>query len=119
MSLLKLIPSIYYNDVEEALTFFTEALAFTIRYRDHNLCIIDRDNTTLHLVTVTDPIDPEDRPELRIETDSIYALYAEVKARAPKWLHPNLKVVKHQPRGLKEFALLDKTHVCLIVQERL
>jgi len=40
-----------------------------------------------------------------------------VLAQAPELLHPNGKVVTTKPWGLKEFALLDSTHVCVIVEQ--
>ena len=50
----------------------------------------------------------EHYPELRIETESIEEVYAQVSASHPQLLHPNLNQVTLRPWGAKEFAILDK-----------
>lgn len=88
MSLLKIIPQIFYKEINDGIDLFVHT---------------DFSNG--------------DRPELRIATNDIESVYREVKSRQPALLHPNLKKIKQQPWGLKEFALLDKTGVCIIIQQ--
>ena len=73
------------------------------------------DHVTLQLIQVKE-FAKEDAAEIRIETDDIEALYKEVSEAHPELLHPNLNKIKQQPWGLKEFALLDKNTVCVIIQ---
>jgi hypothetical protein len=56
----------------------------------------------------------KDRPELGIETDDIEAIHAEISARRPDLLHPNLPEVTLREWGAREFALLDSTTVCVV-----
>jgi len=50
-------------------------------------------------------------------TDDIAAEYADVSARRPDLLHPNLRKVTRQPWGPREFALLDATTVCVVLRD--
>ena len=59
----------------------------------------------------------KDRPEIAIETDDIDAVYEEVSSRRPDMLHPNSNQVSEKPWGAREFAVLDKTHVCVIFRQ--
>ena len=122
MKLKTLIPKIFYSDVKTGLDFFAEGLGFRITY-EHNdpkekFYILQRDGVVIQLVE-NDEFAAKDRPEMRIITDDIESFYNEVKNKNPKLLHPNLKVIKEQPWGLKEFALHDDSGVCMIIQEEI
>jgi hypothetical protein len=58
-----------------------------------------------------------DWPELAIETDDIHAVHAELSARAPERLYPNLPQVQLRPWGALEFAMLDKTTVRVVFRQ--
>lgn len=118
MSLTKLISKIFYSDIDVGLKFFTEGLGFsaTLIQPAEKQYILNRDNVTL-LLCENDEYARKDRPEIRIVTDDIESFYQEVNKRAPHYLHPNLNKIKQQPWGLKEFALLDETTVCVIIQQ--
>lgn len=118
MSLTKLIPQIFYSDIKTGLKFFTEGLGFSIAYHnpEKDFYIIKRDAITIHLFE-NDEYAQKDRPEIRIETDDIESYYREIKEAHPHYFHPNLNKIKQQPWGLKEFALLDETGVCVIIQQ--
>ena len=116
MALNKIIPKIFYDDINIGLHLFVQCLNFTINYQDKYLYVISRDNITLQLVQDTE-LAKESRPEIRIETDAIEELYQEIKDRSPSILHPNSNVIKSQPWGLKEFALIDASNVCVIIQQ--
>ncbi len=120
MKLIKVIPKLFYEDKTVGLDLFCNGLGFSIKFEspEKDFYVIDRDGVTITLVENAEYA-AKDRPEIRIETDDIDALYADVKTRAPQLLHPNLKVVKTQPWGLREFALLDKTTVCVVIQQQL
>lgn len=116
MALLQILPKIFYADIEVGIKFFVEKLGFQIGYNDDVLYIVNRDQITFQLLKV-EADNEGDRPEIRIATDNIEAIYSEIKQRAPEILHPNLSYIKHQPWGLREFAVLDPTTVCLVFQQ--
>jgi hypothetical protein len=116
MSLTKLIPKIIYDDINIGLKFFT-ALGFKIKYSEGDFYIMERDAVTVQLIASEENFTIGDRPELRIETNDIEAFYEEINTKHPEILHPNLKVIKDQPWGLKEFAVRDETSVCIIIQQ--
>lgn len=118
MALQQIIPQVFYEDIQIGLRFFVEGLGFKLEYHDEVLYIVKRDQISIMLVA-----DPEfakgDRPQIRIQTDDIDAIYNEIKARSAEVLHPNLKHIKDQPWGLREFAALDSTTVCIVFQQAL
>ena len=119
MTLKRLIPKIFYSDINVGLHFFVEGLDFKITHQDaetgESLYIIQRDTIVIQLVE-SDEFAKKDRPEIRIVTDDIQSFYKEVTGRDSKLLHPALNVIKKQPWGLEEFALLDASGVCIIIQ---
>jgi len=116
MSLLKIIPKIIYKDVQIGVRLFT-GLGFETRYSEDGFYIMARDGVTIYLVASEEDFHVHDRPEMRIDTDDIEGFYAEVSSNHPEILHPNLKGIKNQPWGLKEFAVHDETSVCIIIQQ--
>ena len=120
MKLIKVIPQIFYSDIKVGLDLFVECLSFKVKYSEPDgeqpFYIIDRDGVTLFLVG-NDEFAKKDRPEIRIDTDDIEALHNELKQKKMNLFHPNLPAIKLQPWGLKEFALVDKSHVCVIIQQ--
>jgi hypothetical protein len=120
MKLIKLIPNIFYSDIQVGLNLFVECLGFKVVYSDTGaeqpLFIIKRDSVTIHLIE-NDEFAKKDRPCIRIETDDIEALYQEIKGKNMNLFHPNLPEIKLQPWGAKEFALLDKTTTGVIIQQ--
>jgi hypothetical protein len=120
MKLNKVIPQIFYTDINHGLELFVEVLGFTIKYKEEQpgFYIVDRDGVTLFLVE-NDEFAKKDRPEIRIDTDDIDALFQELIAKPKQLFHSNLAEVKLQPWGLKEVALRDKSDVCVILQQRL
>jgi uncharacterized glyoxalase superfamily protein PhnB len=120
MKLLKVIPTIFYADILIGLQLFRDCLGFTILHADleapGKFHIIERDGVELHL-TEDAEFAAKDRPSIRIATDDIDALYREIKNKGVDLFHPNLPAIKKQPWGLKEFALLDKSGVCIILYE--
>lgn len=118
MKLIKVIPKIFYSDINDGLELFINCLGFTVKYNEPEpaFYIIDRDGVTISLLE-DDEYAKKDRPEIRIATDDIDTLHKELSGKEIKLFHPNLPKVKLQPWGLKEFALLDKSGVCVIVQQ--
>lgn len=120
MSLQVLIPNIFYTDVAAGLQLFVECLGFEIAYSEPDapkpFYVVRRDSVKAYLVQDAE-FALKDRPELRIETDDIDSIYTEVSERFPGLLHPNLKKVTLREWGAKEFALLDKSGVCIVFMQ--
>ena len=111
-----LIPKVFFNRLSEGLDLFVGCLGFAVRYQDEDLAVVERDGAKAYVVESPEYA-AKDRPEIAIETDSIEALYAEIVARRPEMLHPNSKVVEKKPWGAKEFAVRDKTDVCIVFRQ--
>ncbi len=111
-----LIPKIFYDRLQDGLEFFVDGPGFEVRYHDSDMAVIARDNAKAYIVH-----SPEgaagDRPELGIDTDDIDGIFEEMSARAAHLLHPNLNTVTLRPWGAREFAMLDKTTVCVVFRE--
>lgn len=114
--LTKLIPKIFYARMEDGLDFFVGCLGFQVLHRDETLAVIERDGAKAYLVEDAE-FAAKDRPEIAIETDAIDDILAEVLAKAPGMLHPNSRSVEQKPWGAKEFAVLDRTGVCVIFRQ--
>ena len=112
----RLVPKIFYSDVNEGLDLFENCLGFRVRYRDAELAVVERDGAKAYLVESAEYA-AKDRPEIAIETDTIEELYAEIKSRRPEMLHPNLNGIRRQPWGAREFAVLDRTTVCVVFRQ--
>jgi hypothetical protein len=112
----RLIPNIFYSDLKDGLDLFVNCLGFKVLHQDGKLAVIERDGAKAHLVESAEYA-AKDRPEISIETDTIEDLYREVQAKAPQLLHPNAKTIEKKPWGSREFALLDKTGVCVIFRQ--
>lgn len=112
----RLIPNIFYSDLKDGLELFVNCLGFKVLHQDAKFAVIERDGAKAHLVESAE-FAAKDRPEIIIETDTIDDLYSEVQSRAPQMLHPNAKSVEKKPWGAREFALRDKTDVCVIFRQ--
>lgn len=119
MSLLRIIPKVFYSDLATGKNLFVDALKFDIVYETDDgepFCIVKRDGVVVHLVE-SDEFARKDRPELRLATDAIEALHADITQRCPQLLHPNGRDLALKPWGLYEFALRDASDVCVIVEQ--
>lgn len=114
--LLRLIPKVFYADIGVGVDFFVRCLGFQILHQDDTITVLGREGTKLYLMQNAE-LAALDRPELAIETDDIAAIHAEVAARAPEVLHPNLPTVQRRPWGAQEFAVLDPTTVCVVFRQ--
>lgn len=114
--MLRLIPKVFYDTLEEGLDLFVNVLGFQIRYRDDDLAVVERDGAKAYIVASPEYA-AKDRPEIAIETDNIHDLYHEIKAKRPAMLHPNSNTVQKKPWGPLEFAVLDKTTVCVVFRQ--
>lgn len=116
MTLLNVVPTIFYADVEIGIDLFVGGIGMELLHRDDDLVVLQRDGAKLNLVQDAEYA-AKDRPQLSIETDDIDAVHADLSARRPDLLHPNLPHVRLREWGAREFAVLDSTTVCVVFRE--
>jgi len=120
MKFTKLVPNVFYTDINVGLDLFVNCLEFTIGYDDlkseNPCCVIDKDGLAIFLIQSKEFAE-KDRPELRLHTRNIEEVYNKVQSTHPVLLHPNSNKVTLKPWGAKEFSLRDKSDVCVIIQQ--
>src|SRR3954454_4525551 len=112
----RLVPKVFFNHMSEGLDLFVSCLGFKVLHQDESLAVAARDNAKVYVVESPEYA-AKDRPEIAIETDAIGDLYAEISEKRPDVLHPNSKVVAMKPWGAQEFAILDKTGICVVFRQ--
>ena len=119
MTFEKLVPNIFYIDINDGLNFFTNCLDFTIGHDEikskNPFCVLEKDGLRINLFQNA-ALAKEHYPEFRLVTKNIEEIYEKVSKSHPEFLHPNLNVVTLRPWGAKEFAVKDK-QVGIIFQE--
>ncbi|KAA9035701.1 hypothetical protein FW778_20980 [Ginsengibacter hankyongi] len=120
MKFTKLVPNIFFEDINDGLKLFVDCLEFTIGYNDldskNPCCVVQKDTLSVFLFQNKEYAD-KDRPEIRLHTDDIEDVYGKISQTHPHFLHPNLNTITIRPWGAKEFALRDNTNVCVIIQQ--
>lgn len=114
--IIRLIPKVFFDRMEEGLDLFVNCLGFTVLHHDGSLAVVGRDGARAYVVESPEYA-ANDRPEIALETDSIEQIYQEVSAKRPEVLHPNVPRVTKRPWGTLEFAVLDKTGVCVVFRQ--
>jgi|SRR6266436_4976603 len=112
----RMVPNIFYSKLSDGLDLFVTCLGFKVLHQDATLAVIERDGAKAHLLESAE-FAAKDRPQITIEVDDIDELYREIQSRAPAMLHPNSKTVEKKPWGAREFAVRDKTDVCVVFQQ--
>jgi hypothetical protein len=112
----RLVPNIFYNRLSDGLDLFVTCLGFKVLHQDKTLAVVARDGAKAHIVESPE-FAAKDRPEIKIETDTIDELYREISSKTPAMLHPNSKRIEKKPWGAREFGVLDKTGVCVVFQQ--
>lgn len=115
-TMIRLVPKVFFNRMEEGLDLFVDGLGFKVLYQDSNLAVVDREGVKAYVVESPEYA-AKDRPEIAIETQHIEALHREISQRRPDLLHPNLPRITKRPWGALEFSLLDRTHVCIVFRQ--
>ena len=119
MTFEKLVPNVYYVDINDGLKFFVDCLAFKIGHSEiksaNPFCVLEKDELRINLFQHTE-LAKEHYPEFRLVTSNIQEVYDKVSKSHPEFLHPNLKEITLRPWTAKEFALRDN-QVCVIIQE--
>lgn len=114
--LTSLIPTVFYEDISVGLDLFVDGIGMEVLHRDGGFAVLGRDHAKVYLAESAEHAGG-DRPEIGLETDAIAADYADIAARRPDLLHPNLSRVTRREWGAREFALLDATTVCVVFRD--
>ncbi|MBC7981874.1 hypothetical protein H7X65_02245 [Candidatus Parcubacteria bacterium] len=119
MKFEKLVPNIFYSDINEAIKLFVSCLEFEIRHDELNtprpFCVIEKDDLRINLFQ-DDKLAKEHNPELRLVTNNIEDVYKKITATHRHFLHPNLAEITLRPWGAKEFALMDR-QLGIVIQQ--
>src|SRR5687768_18554820 len=100
--LTRLIPKVFFNEMNEGLDLFVTGLGFKVLHQDGELAVVERDGAKAYVVQSPEYA-AKDRPEIALETDDINGIYAEISAKRPDLLHPNSRRVAMKPWGAQEF----------------
>ena len=119
MNFTKLIPNIFYIDINDGLKLFVNCLEITIGHEElnsaHPFCVLEKVGLRINLFQ-NEQLAKEHYPEFRLVTNNIEEVYAQISSSHPHLLHPNLDKVTLRPWGAKEFAIKDK-QVGIIFQQ--
>jgi hypothetical protein len=111
MNFDKLVPNIFYVDIEDGLKLFVDCLGFEIGHDElksrQPFCVLEKDGLRINLFENA-ALAKEHNPEFRLVTKNIAEVYDKVSKSHPEFLHPNLKKITLRSWGAKEFAVMDK-----------
>lgn len=119
MNFEKLVPNVFYVDINEGLKLFVDCLGFNIGHNElkssQPFCVLEKDDLRINLFENAE-LAKEHSPEFRLVTKNIEEVYRKVSESHPEFLHPNLKEITLRPWGATEFALMDK-QLGIIIQQ--
>ena len=119
MQFEKLVPNIFYSNINDGLKMFVDCLGFTIGHNEIQsnkpFCVLEKDGLRINLFENA-ALAKEHSPKFRLITKNINEVYNKVIDSYPELLHPNLSKISKRPWGAKEFALID-TQLGVIIQE--
>jgi len=119
MNYEKLVPNIFYTNINDGLKLFVDCLEFSIEHDEiksnQPFCVLGKNGLSINLFENKE-LAREHSPEFRLVTKNIEEVYAKVSKTHPEFLHPNLKEITVRPWGAKEFAIMDK-QLGVIIQE--
>lgn len=119
MNFTKLVPNVFYANINEAFNLFIDCLEFSITHNElasaQPFCVIEKNGLRLNIFQ-NEALAKEHNPEFRLVTNDIEEVYKKVAASHPQLLHPNLNKVTLRPWGAKEFAVTDK-QLGIIIQQ--
>ena len=119
MNFTKLVPNIFYTDINAALKLFVDCLEFNIGHDElmsaNPFCVIEKNGLRINLFQ-NHELAKQHNPEFRLVTENIDEVYKQVSLSHPEFLHPNLSVITLRPWRAKEFALMDQ-QVGIIIQQ--
>jgi len=119
MHFTKLVPNIFYKDINTGVRTFVECLQFTVGHDERNtahpFCVVEKDGLRVNLFQNREYA-AKDNPEFRLVTDDIEEVYEKVSSTFPELLHPNLSRITLRPWGAREFALMDE-QIGIVIQQ--
>lgn len=119
MNFTRLVPNIFYKDIQDGVRLFVECLQFVISHDERNskqpFCVVAKDDLRINLFQNKE-LAEEHNPEFRLVTENIEEVYEVISSTHPELLHPNLSKVTLRPWGAKEFAIMDN-QLGIIFQE--
>jgi len=119
MHFSKLVPNIFYHDINTGIKIFVNCLEFKIGHSELSsgqpFCVVEKDGLRVNLFQNTEYAEKE-KPEFRLVTENIEEAYDNVHSKFPELLHPNLNKITLRPWGAKEFALKDE-QIGIIIQQ--
>ena len=119
MNFTKLVPNIFYADINIGLKLFVDCLEFKIGHNElksnNPFCVLEKNGLRINLFQ-NEELAKEHNPEFRLVTDNIDEVYKKISLSHPEFLHPNLSKITLRPWGAKEFALMDQ-QLGVIIQE--
>ena len=119
MNFSKLVPNIFYIDINSGLKMFVDCLEFTVGHNEietaNPFCVVEKDALRVNLFQNKE-LALKENPEFRLVTDNIEEVYGKISAKFPELLHPNLSRVTLRPWGAKEFALRDG-QIGIVIQQ--
>jgi hypothetical protein len=119
MQFSRLVPNVFYSDINEALKFWIDCLEFKITHNElkthRPFCVIEKGDLRINLFQDRKYAE-EHNPEFRLVTDDIQSVYQKISENHPEYLHPNLNKVTLRPWGAQEFALRD-TQLGVVIQQ--
>ena len=102
------------EDLEKTVAFYEQQLGFKCINQEGDpihMAIVKRDSAQIFLLKNGEQHLAEGT-SLRINVNKIEQLYAEIKAKGEKMIHPNGKL-ETKPWVIKEFLVLNPAGVCL------
>ena len=119
MNFTKLVPNIFYADINSGIKIFVDCLEFIIGHNELNaeipFCVVEKDGLRVNLFQ-NQEYAKKDNPEFRLVTNNIDEVYKKVQSNYPELLHPNLNKITLRPWGAKEFAIMDE-QLGIIIQQ--
>ena len=119
MNFTKLVPNVFYSDIQSGIKMFVDCLEFTIGHDEINtarpFCVVEKDGLRVNIFQDKEYA-KNDHPEFRLVTENIEEVYENVSKKFPELLHANLPKVTLRPWGALEFALMDQ-QIGIIIQQ--
>ena len=119
MNFTKLVPNIFYEDLNDSLKLFIDCLEFVIQHDELNtanpFCVIEKNGLRIN-VFQNRALAKEHNPEFRFVTDNIDEVFTKISSSHPEFLHPNLNKITIRPWGAREFAIGDR-QLGIIIQQ--
>ena len=119
MNFTKLVPNIFYVDIQSGIKTFVDCLEFKIGHNEIEtaspFCVVEKDGLRVNLFQ-NEELANKDNPEFRLVTANIEEAYQSVSQKFPELLHPNLSKITLRPWGAKEFAIIDG-QIGIVIQQ--